>query len=130
MSDDIKIDNIKIVEDFIHAWSEIDLDEIMKFFADDCLYHNIPMEPLQGTEDIRKFIEGFIGMSSEIVWDVHHICETAQGVVLTERTDKFKMGERWLALPVMGTFELEDGKLVAWRDYFDAAQFQSQMSGS
>jgi limonene-1,2-epoxide hydrolase len=129
MTDDIRSDNIKIVEDFIHAWSEIDLDKIMEFFADDCLYHNIPMEPLQGTEDIRKFIEGFIGMSSEIVWDVHHICETAKGAVLTERTDKFKMGERWVALPVMGTFELKDGKLIAWRDYFDVGQFQSQMSG-
>ena len=123
-------DNIKIVEDFIHAWSEIDLEKIMAFFAADCLYHNIPMEPLQGTEEIRKFIEGFIGMASEIVWDVHHISETSAGAVMTERTDKFKIGERWVALPVMGTFELADGKLVAWRDYFDAAQFQSQMSGS
>lgn len=123
-------DHIEIVETFIHAWSERDLDKIMAFFADDCLYHNIPMDPMQGVEEIRKFIEGFIGMSSEIVWEVHHIAETAQGAVMTERTDKFKIGERWVAIPVMGTFEIADGKLVAWRDYFDVGQFQSQMSGS
>jgi limonene-1,2-epoxide hydrolase len=123
-------DHIEIVEAFIQAWNEKDLEKIMASFADDCLYHNIPMEPMQGVEEIRKFIEGFIGMASEIDWEVHHIAETANGAVMTERTDKFKIGERWIALPVMGTFEVSEGKLVAWRDYFDAGQFQSQMSGS
>ena len=122
-------DHIEIVENFIQAWNEKDLDKIMTFFADKCVYHNIPMEPMQGPEEIRKFIEGFIGMASEIAWEVHHISETSAGAVMTERTDKFKIGERWIALPVMGTFELDGGKLVAWRDYFDANQFQSQMAG-
>ena len=26
-----------------------------------------------------------------------------------------------IELPVMGTFEVKDGKIVAWRDYFDLA---------
>jgi limonene-1,2-epoxide hydrolase len=30
----------------------------------------------------------------------------------------------------MGAFELEDGKIRAWRDYFDLAQFTKQMPGS
>jgi limonene-1,2-epoxide hydrolase len=32
-------------------------------------------------------------------------------------------------LPVMGVFEVNnDGKITAWRDYFDMNQFTSQMS--
>jgi limonene-1,2-epoxide hydrolase len=27
----------------------------------------------------------------------------------------------------MGTFEVRDGEIVAWRDYFDLNQFMSQM---
>ena len=27
----------------------------------------------------------------------------------------------------MGTFEVADGKITAWRDYFDMNQFMSQM---
>ena len=27
----------------------------------------------------------------------------------------------------MGTFEVDDGKITAWRDYFDMNQFMSQM---
>jgi limonene-1,2-epoxide hydrolase len=33
-----------------------------------------------------------------------------------------------VAVPVMGTFEISDGKISAWRDYFDLATFASQMS--
>ncbi|HWM52333.1 MAG TPA: limonene-1,2-epoxide hydrolase family protein, partial [Thermoplasmata archaeon] len=30
-------------------------------------------------------------------------------------------------LPVMGTFEVSDGKIRAWRDYFDMNQFTRRM---
>ena len=40
----------------------------------------------------------------------------------------FTQGDRDIALPVMGTFEVRDGKISAWRDYFDMAQFTNQMS--
>ena len=32
-----------------------------------------------------------------------------------------------IELPVMGTFEIVDGKIAAWRDYFDLNQFMSQL---
>ena len=52
-------------------------------------------------------------------------------IVLTERLERFKhiKGERDdCALPVMGAFELRDGKIIAWRDYFDLAQAKPLMS--
>ena len=33
-------------------------------------------------------------------------------------------------LPVMGTFEVRDGKISAWRDYFDMAQATKVLSGN
>ena len=30
-------------------------------------------------------------------------------------------------LQVMGTFEIREGKIKAWRDYFDQSQFTSRM---
>ena len=47
-------------------------------------------------------------------------------VVLTERVDVFDTGDKTISLPVMGTFELRDGKIAAWRDYFDLQQFMAQ----
>ncbi|MDP1670610.1 MAG: limonene-1,2-epoxide hydrolase family protein, partial [Alphaproteobacteria bacterium] len=57
-----------------------------------------------------------------------HIAEASGGVVMTERTDKFLMNGQWLELPVMGVFEIKDGKIAKWRDYFDLGQFQTQVA--
>lgn len=120
-------ENTALVLEFISAWNRNDVDAVMKFFSPDCIYHNIPMVPLHGTAAIRKGIEGFCGMSEEIEWVVHQVAENEAGVVLTERTDRFKIAGHWVEVPVMGSFEVHDGAIIAWRDYFDLQQFQSQV---
>ncbi len=121
--------NSDIVRDFIAAWNLNDMDRVMTFFSADCIYHNIPIEPVQGADAIRAVIRGFAGAGSKIDWVIPRIAETSDGVVLTERTDRFQFGDRSVELPVMGAFELSDGKISAWRDYVDMAQFQAQMAG-
>jgi limonene-1,2-epoxide hydrolase len=37
-------------------------------------------------------------------------------------------GSEAMAARVMGIFEVENGKITAWRDYFDLADFQKQMA--
>jgi limonene-1,2-epoxide hydrolase len=119
-----------LIDDFIAAWPSMDLDKILGFFADDAVYTNIPIDPPnEGVEAIRKTIEGFIGMAQKIEFVVHHQTENAQGVVMNERTDRFLIGDRWAEAQVMGVFEIEGGKIKAWRDYFDLAQFSAQMAG-
>jgi limonene-1,2-epoxide hydrolase len=120
-------ENLQRVRDFIAAWQRNDLDEIMGFFTEDCVYHNIPVAPVHGLEATRGVIKGFAGMATRIDWVLHQIAETERGVVLTERTDRFEIGGRWVELPVMGSFELRGGRIAAWRDYFDLAQFQRQL---
>jgi len=122
--------NTGITSEFTAAWKARDVEKIMSFFTPDCVYHNIPMEPLRGTEAIRGLIQTFVGMASELEFIVHHIAETSSGTVLTERTDKFLIDGKWVELPVMGTFEFRDGKISAWRDYFDLEQFNKQMPKS
>lgn len=120
--------NTKIVQDFIAAWEARDIDRVMRFFAEDAVYHNIPMPMMTGRAPIRKFIEGFLGSSESVQFETHHIAESADCVVMTERTDRFLINGQELALPVMGAFEIKDGKIAKWRDYFDLAQFQTQMA--
>ena len=50
-------------------------------------------------------------------------------MVLTERVDTFTIGGAVAPLPVMGTFEIRDGKICAWRDYFDMAQITNMVTG-
>ena len=53
----------------------------------------------------------------------------AGDTVLTERTDTFTVNGVAAPIAVMGAFELRDGLIVAWRDYFDMGLTGRLMSG-
>jgi limonene-1,2-epoxide hydrolase len=118
---------IEIVRRFCAVWSNGDTDEIGEFFTDDAVYHNIPMDPITGRDTIKSFIAGFAGGAEKIDFRVRNIVADGD-VVLTERVDVFVMPNGKVELPVMGTFEVRDGKIAAWRDYFDLKQFMDQMT--
>jgi limonene-1,2-epoxide hydrolase len=120
--------NSDIITDFCNCWASRDIDAIMDFFAEDAVYHNIPMDPANvGREQIRGVINMFMADPDEVQFQVHHQAENADGVVMNERTDTFRIGDHTIALRVMGVFELADGKIIAWRDYFDMNQYLSQL---
>ena len=115
------------VTKLMRAFDNRDIEGIAACFAPDAVYHNIPMEAVQGVDAIRGSLAPFMGMASEIRFEV--LRSAANGnVVMNERIDRFKMGDKWLAIAVMGVFEVGDQGITAWRDYFDLGQFQSQMA--
>jgi limonene-1,2-epoxide hydrolase len=121
-------DPTRIVEAFCDAWTRLDLDEITGYLTPDAHYHNIPVDPVDGVDAIREFIAGFTAGVSEVAFEIRHIVASGD-VVLTERLDVFRFEDgRTIELPVMGTFELRDGKIAAWRDYFDLQQYMSQLT--
>lgn len=117
---------IQVVEEFIAAINAQDVEAVMAFFTPDAVYHNMPMPPAQGTDAIRNVIAMFVTPADRIEWRILAIAQTGH-TVLTERDDRFEMGGRAVALPVMGAFEVEAGRIVAWRDYFDMATWQGQL---
>ena len=118
-----------IVRDFIGAWERRSIDGILALMTPDVRYLNVGMPEMVGHDQVRAGLTGFLAASNEVRWTVHHIAETADGAVLTERTDVFQMGPRTVSLPVMGVFEFQGDKIKAWRDYFDVPDFQKQMAG-
>ena len=119
----------EIVKQFCTAWSRRDVDELLSFFTDDAVYHNIPIDPVTGKDMIKTTIAGFTAGVDKIEFRVHNVAADGN-VVMTERTDVFYAGPKTIELPVMGTFEVtDDGKISAWRDYFDMNQFMSQLAG-
>lgn len=120
---------IDLVQDFCAAFGEgePDLDHVLSFFADDATYHNIPMDPVVGTDAIRATLASFMTGVEAIEFRVLAIAADG-GTVLTERVDVFRYPGKEISLPVMGTFEVLDGKIAAWRDYFDLNQFMSQLN--
>jgi limonene-1,2-epoxide hydrolase len=123
----VSTDNEKLIMDFCDAWSRRDIDELLSFFTPDAVYHNMPMDPAHGVDQIRGVFGLFVPPSSEIAFEVHRIASNGE-TVLTERVDRFVMGDKTIELQVAGVFEIRDGKIAAWRDYFDMAAWTSQMA--
>ena len=119
------MDPDRIVRDFCAAWARADLDTIMDGFAEDAVYHNMPMAPTRGKTEIRAFIEGFLKMSPKGI-DFEILHQVAAGnLVFNERIDTFENEGKKTAAPVCGVFEIDQGgRIAAWRDYFDMGAFQ------
>lgn len=123
-----EVDAERLVRDFCAVFEKHDAQAVRPFLTDDVVYHNIPMEPSVGIEATIAFIDGFLGMCQKMT--IENVNLAVRGdVVLTERIDTFTVGAVVAALPVMGTFEIRDGKIAAWRDYFDMAQITKVLSG-
>jgi limonene-1,2-epoxide hydrolase len=111
----------QVVKDFCAAASMRDPQALRAFFSDDVVYHNIPMDPAEGIDATMGVIDMFLGMCEALEFKVHHLASDGT-TVLTERTDIFTINGRSAPLPVMGAFQVVNGKITAWRDYFDMAQ--------
>lgn len=121
-------DAIDVVRDFCAAWEARDQQRILDAFTDDGVYHNMPLEPAVGKTAIAALLGVILAPASEVKFEIKHIVASGD-VVLTERIDRFVMGGKTVELPVMGAFVVRDGKIAAWRDYFDMATWTKQTTG-
>lgn len=115
----------ELVTEFCALWSNPNPDEILSYFTEDGIYHNIPMPPAVGRANIKVFLGAMLDGFAGIDFTVHR--QFSQGnVVMNERTDVMRRtdGGRF-ELPVMGVFEVHDGRIAKWRDYFDQAMVTS-----
>ncbi|WP_406814965.1 nuclear transport factor 2 family protein [Mycobacterium sp. M23085] len=114
-----------LVTEFCTLWASPDPEKLAGYFTEDAVYHNIPMQPLQGRAAIKEFIEGFTAALDGIEFRIHRQLSNGR-LVMNERTDVLRRkdgGE--IHLPVAGVFEIRDGQIAAWRDYFDMAAITS-----
>lgn len=112
----------EVIRQFCAAFARRDVDELCAFFAPDAVYHNIPMAPAEGIDAIRSSLQLFVPGSPYVEFEITNIASDGV-VVFTERVDRMEFGGQAVELPVAGVFEVEDGRIKAWRDYFDVQMF-------
>lgn len=115
------------VRAFIDAWNANDIDRVVTALHADIHYHNVPLEPIQGREAVRTYLKTQARFDW-VDWKLLAIAESGD-TVLTERIDEFGVGGVHVKLPIMGAFEIRDGLIIAWRDYFDLAMYLRQREG-
>ena len=115
---------IDIVRDFCAACEGGDIDAILDFFADDAVYHNMPVAAVQGKDAIRATFDMFMTGVDKIEFRVLNI-SAAGSTVLTERVDVFVLPTGTIELPVMCSPRKRE--TITWRDYFDLNQYLQQL---
>ncbi len=116
-----------IVRDFCAAVAKLDIPALGEFFADDALYHNIPIDPVRGRAEIVETLRQFIDPDGEAEFEIVTLAVDGNRV-FTERIDRLVVQGKRVELPVAGVFEIDgDGKISVWRDYFDLASLIKQI---
>lgn len=110
----------EVVAAFIQAFEAMDFEAALSFIAPECEYTNVPMGSAKGPEGVRSVLEPFFAPIDENDFVIHR--KAVEGkVVFYERLDRHRLGDSWRELPVIGVFEVEDGLITLWREYFDLA---------
>ncbi|MFM8626171.1 MAG: limonene-1,2-epoxide hydrolase family protein [Actinomycetota bacterium] len=120
-----------LVRGFIARLVAKDIEAAVAMVGDDLEYDNVPIGTAHGPDGLRGTLSGFFASCDQLDWQILRQTSTgdlARGTVLNERDDRLFIHGRWASLPVAGIFEIVDGRIVLWRDYFDRATLFEAMT--
>ncbi len=114
---------LDVVHAFMDAMAEKDYEVALPYIGENCEYYNSPMGTVRGPLGVRGVLEPFFAPTLEN--DLQVLREVANGpVVFLERLDRHLLETGWVELPVTGVFEVHDGQITVWREYFDGPTIQ------
>ena len=118
--------SLETVQAFLTAFEAKDYDSALQHVAKECAYTNPPpLGTVHGPESIRAILEPFF----EPVLKNDFVIQASAvngNVVFMERLDRHQLPDKWVELPVTGVFEVNDGLITRWQDYFDLATIMSE----
>ena len=105
---------------FLDAFESMDFDDALSHLAEGVEYTNVPIGTVHGHVGVREVLEPFFAPIEENEFVIVRRAD-ADEVVFLERLDRHRLAHGWRELPVNSVFEVHDGKITVWRDYFDLA---------
>ena len=124
---DTDAQKLATVHKMIEAWNARNWQQVYDLFADDGVLQSMMLpEPTVGREAISKRIGALAKDISRIELRIRHM-GVADGVVFVERVDDFVYRGKHGAVPVVGVVEVEQGRVKAWREYYDRQQMIEAM---
>jgi limonene-1,2-epoxide hydrolase len=111
---------------FLKAMETLNYSEAVKYVADDCEYsYPAPLGSVRAAAGARGPIEPLFASKQENEFKIVRESQNSS-VVFVERLDQHLLADKWVELPMTGVFEVHDGLITFWRDYFDTATIMSQ----
>jgi limonene-1,2-epoxide hydrolase len=121
----------KLVLEFLsYGHGHLDVDCMTAMMADDIVWQiNVPTwKPRVGLEAAREELERQNTISTGDLpgSEVLNIASN-DGVVFTERIGVFEMGDKRITMHLTAVYEVVDGKIAAWREYYDTVDLARQL---
>jgi limonene-1,2-epoxide hydrolase len=120
---------LETVRAFLAAAERKDFEAALKFVTPGCEYTNLPMGTVRGPQGIRQTLEPFFAPIEVNEFRVLRVAADGP-IVFVERLDRHCAAHGWWELPVTGVFEVHDGRITVWREYFDVQTMEKGMSGA
>jgi limonene-1,2-epoxide hydrolase len=125
-----------IVREFIKewecegSWDDAQIDRILSRMAPDARWHVYAWKrPMTGWDEIRAEMRRQVSVFANYWAEIKTIVSTDRTVLL-ERIDSQTMGQKKqtaVTLHAAAAVEVDaDGKIAAWRDYFDSKEVEAQ----
>jgi limonene-1,2-epoxide hydrolase len=108
----------EVVTAFLNAMAERDTETVLDLVADDLVYENVSLPTIRGKQRFSKGLHDFNRRGITFAVRIHRITETGT-TVMTERTDGLGFKRFYQQFWVCGVFEVHNGVITLWRDYFD-----------
>lgn len=118
-----------VVTELIKANEARDIAAVLAVMSDDVEYENVGMGVCRGHDEVRALLGPFLAGAERVAWEV--LAQLERGdTVMNERVDRFFLpGGKQVEARVAGYFEVQDGKVRRWRDYFDTATLLRDLQG-
>jgi limonene-1,2-epoxide hydrolase len=117
---------VPVVERFLEFLRGGDLDEAVALLAVDVVYENVGLPTVHGRERVRRLFGRAYDSGGGFDVVIHTISADGPSV-LTERTDFLTFRKLHMEFWVCGRFDVRDGQIVLWRDYFDFLKFNTAL---
>jgi limonene-1,2-epoxide hydrolase len=118
-----------VVAALIKANEARDIDAVVALMTDDVEYENVGMGACRGHDEVRALLGPFFDGAERMAWEVLAQVEAGDRV-LNERVDRFFLpGGKEVDVRVAGSFEVRDGKVRRWTDYFDTGKLLGDLAG-
>lgn len=117
----------RVVERFLDLLQVGDVNGAAELLAMDVEYKNVSLPTVHGRERVRQLFGATLGRARSGFEVYVHAISADGPTVLTERTDVLWVRRLRVQIWVCGRFDVRDGQIVLWRDYFDHLNFNAAM---
>lgn len=94
-----------------------------RYLHEDVYYLNVPLPPLNGRKAALAFLQPFLDPPLMQRMEILHTTSSG-AMVMNERLEHWVKDDLHVDLPVAGVFEVRDGRILTWKDYFDLPTVQ------